>query len=282
MKIIVFRQRFLDGSLARLHERYGEDPGLVLQENRQNLGFARGNNVALNHAEGDYILYLNPDCVVAPETIPAMLQLLQEHPDFGMAGCLIRNTDGSEQAGCRRRTPTPWRTLMHFLPFRKLLKSPRWKGFVLSDQPLPETWQEVEAISGAFMLVRRSALEQVGVLDEGYFIHCEDLDWCYRFLRAGWKIMFVPNVAITHVKGACSTSAPIFIEWHKHRGMVRFYDKFFRTEYSPVLMALVKAAIWARFSWWRCALGGRCHGKLRRNRREHSLRTMLVVIAQGT
>lgn len=105
----------------------------------------------------------------------------------------------------------------------------------------------MEAISGAFMLVKRSSLETVGPLDTGYFLHCEDLDWCMRFKQAGYLILFVPDVVITHVKGGCSVNRPVFVEWHKHKGMVRFYRKFFQKRYPSVLLFLVYVAVWIRF-----------------------------------
>jgi hypothetical protein len=119
--------------------------------------------------------------------------------------------------------------------------------FHLHKQPLPDWPIEVEAISGACMLVKREAVNDVGLWDEGYFLHCEDLDWCLRFRQHGWKIMFVPDAKVVHQKGACSRSRPIFVEWHKHKGMMRFYRKFFRDQYPGVLMWLVAAGVWSRF-----------------------------------
>src|SRR3546814_512653 len=98
------------------------------------------------------------------------------------------------------------------------------------------------------MLVKRQAVEDVGLCDEGYFLHCEDLDWCMRFRQKGWKILFVPSAHISHALGACSRSRPIFVEWHKHKGMMRFYRKFFRHQYPGLLMGLVTAGVWLRFS----------------------------------
>jgi len=120
--------------------------------------------------------------------------------------------------------------------------------FYLHKKPLPSQPIEVEAISGACMLVKREAIEDVGQWDEGYFLHCEDLDWCMRFRQKGWKIMFVPDAKVAHDKGTCSRSRPIFVEWHKHKGMMRFYRKFFRHQYPGVLMWLVAAGVWLRFS----------------------------------
>jgi GT2 family glycosyltransferase len=97
------------------------------------------------------------------------------------------------------------------------------------------------------MLVRRTAIDQVGLFDEGYFMHCEDLDWCMRFRLAGWRVVFVPDAVVTHEKGVSSRSRPVFVEWHKHRGMARYYRKFFASRYPLILMPFVMLAIWARF-----------------------------------
>jgi GT2 family glycosyltransferase len=129
--------------------------------------------------------------------------------------------------------------------------SNRWPklffDFHLHKQPLPDHPIEVEAISGACMLVKRSAVEDVGWWDEDYFLHCEDLDWCMRFRRKNWKIMFVPAARVAHVLGASSQSRPLFVAWHKHKGMIHFYRKFFRHQYPGVLMGLVMLGVWLRF-----------------------------------
>jgi GT2 family glycosyltransferase len=119
--------------------------------------------------------------------------------------------------------------------------------FHLHEQPLPDRPIEVEAISGACMLVRREAVADVGGWDENYFLHCEDLDWCMRFRQKGWKIVFVPSARVTHAQGACSRKRPVFVEWHKHRGMMRFYRKHFRHQYPGLLMGLVATGVWLRF-----------------------------------
>jgi GT2 family glycosyltransferase len=166
-----------------------------------------------------------------------------------MVGGFLVNPDGSEQAGGRRAIPTPWRSFVAafgLTPFAQ-----RWsqwfEDFNLHRQPLPTGPIEVEAISGACMLVRRAAIADVGEWDEGYFLHCEDLDWCLRFRRKGWKILFVPAARVDHAHGACSRSRPIFVEWHKHRGMIRFYRKFYREDYPWWLTGLVIVGVWSRF-----------------------------------
>jgi GT2 family glycosyltransferase len=166
-----------------------------------------------------------------------------------MVGGLLLNWDGTEQAGGRRAVPTPWRSFVRAFGLHRL--ADRWPNvfydFHLYKQPLPAKSLEVEAISGACMLVKRKALDDVGLWDEGYFLHCEDLDWCMRFRQKGWKILFVPAARINHALGACSRSRRVFVEWHKHKGMLRFYRKFFSQEYPGFMMWLVTAGVWLRF-----------------------------------
>jgi len=239
-----------DGSVLELERRFHGDPRLHILHNPENLGFARANNIALRQAGGDFLLLLNPDCIVEPDTLERMVEALLADPSAGMAGCLIVNPDGSEQAGCRRSIPTPWTGLLRSLNLPPALgvKGRATPRVDLSHTPLPEKPIYVEAISGAFMLVRRSALEQAGLMDESYFLHCEDLDWCKTFEEAGWRILFVPGVSIVHHKGACSNDRPLFVLWHKHRGMVRFYNKFLSSRYAAPLNVLVVLGVWLRFA----------------------------------
>jgi GT2 family glycosyltransferase len=218
--------------------------------NNKNLGFAKACNIAIAAAgENDYLLFLNPDCLVDNDTLETLLASMKSSPEAGMAGPLILNPNGTEQAGGRRTIPTPWRSFIRafgLYGFRE--RYPRlFTDFLLHQQPLPDGPMETEAISGACMLVRRDAMLNVGLLDEGYFLHCEDLDWCMRFRQRGWKIMFVPDAHAIHQKGVCSKTRPVFVEWQKHKGMMRFYRKFFHHQYPFVLMWLVAAGVWLRF-----------------------------------
>jgi GT2 family glycosyltransferase len=97
------------------------------------------------------------------------------------------------------------------------------------------------------MLVRRAALDRVGPLDEGYFLHCEDLDWFARFAGSDWQVYFVPDAEVVHHQGSCSTARPLAVEWHKHRGMVRFFRKFQFRDYPLPFSLLVLTGIWAHF-----------------------------------
>lgn len=249
-RVVISDNGSVDASLASLQPDHRQGPRLVVQENRTNFGFGRACNIGYALTQSPFILFVNPDCVVQPGSVERLLEQLERHPDMGMVGPLILNPDGTEQVGARRSTPTPGRSFIKAFGLSQL--AARFSGqqhdFNLNDTALPTAPSDVDAISGACMLVRRSAIEQVGLFDEGYFMHCEDLDWCMRFRLAGWRVVFVPDAVVMHEKGVSSRSRPVFVEWHKHRGMARYYRKFFASRYPIVLMPFVMAAIWVRFS----------------------------------
>lgn len=248
LEVIVSDNGSTDTSLADLEARHGRDPRLRVQRNRANLGFAGGHNRVLPLARAPYLLFLNPDCLVAPDTLPRMLDFMERHPEIGMAGAVIRDPDGGEQRASRRRLPDPWVGLVRFLHLERLWpERVAAKRLNLHDEPLPSQPQAVEAISGSLMLVRRQALESVGPLDEGYFLHCEDLDWFVRFRQAGWPIYLIPDAEARHHQGACGADRPLRVEWHKHRGMARFFRKFQYQQYPLPFSWLVLAGIWAHF-----------------------------------
>ena len=238
-----------DDSLAGVRQLYAADPRLRILENRANLGFAGGNNAALSLTVAPYILFLNPDCVVGVQTLARMLAVMAAIPDAGMAGCIIRNPDGTEQVASRRVIPDPWIGLVRVLHLHRFWpRLAKGRRLDLTDLPLPEKPVSVDAISGSFMLVRREALEAVGPLDDAYFLHCEDLDWFVRFRQAGWAIYLVPDAEVVHHKGACSQRRPVRVEWHKHRGMTRFFRKFQFRDYPLPFSLLVVAGIWTHFA----------------------------------
>jgi GT2 family glycosyltransferase len=248
-EVIVVDNASRDNSLAQLETVFPDERKLKIVRNRENLGFAAACNIGAKTSTGSYLFFLNPDSVLEPDSVSHLLQVLEDSSDVGMAGGLLLNTDGTEQAGGRRAIPTPWRSFVRAFGLSRF--ADRWPrlffDFHLHKQPLPTHPIEVEAISGACMLIRRAAMDDVGRWDEGYFLHCEDLDFSMTLRGKGWKIMFVPAAKIVHDKGGCSRSRPVFVEWHKHRGMMRFYHKFFQHQYPGPLMGLVALGIWLRF-----------------------------------
>ncbi|MCF8055222.1 MAG: glycosyltransferase family 2 protein [Desulfocapsa sp.] len=249
LEIVVVDNDSSDQSIQQLHERYDGEKKLTVLQNDRNFGFAVACNQGSRFAKGEFFLYLNPDCIVEPETISTLLHVLESKDDAGMVGGLILNHDGTEQRGCRRAIPTPWKSLVNSLGLRRLARFNKkiFSDFRLDSVELPAEPIEVDAISGACMLVSRKAFDDVGPMDEAYFLHCEDLDWCMRFGQQGWKILFVPQARLLHSKGSCSSSRPVFVEWSKHKGMVRFYRKFFADNDSLPKFCLVWLGIWLRF-----------------------------------
>jgi len=249
-EILIVDNASTDSSIEDCARQFADEARLRILRNDENLGFAAACNIGFVQAKGDFVLFLNPDCRLGEEAVSELLPALQSDVTVGMVGGLLVNPDGSEQGGGRRAIPTPWRSFVRATGLWQLGNIwPRlFFDFYLHKQPLPPQPIEVEAISGACMLVRREAIEDVGLWDEGYFLHCEDLDWCMRFSQKGWKIMFVPDAKVVHDKGTCSRSRPIFVEWHKHKGMMRFYRKFFRHQYPGVLIWLVAVGVWLRFA----------------------------------
>jgi hypothetical protein len=249
-QVVVVDNGSTDASMALLAEQFSTEPRLVMQQIEQNLGFAAGCNIGIRLATQTQLLFLNPDCILGAGALPRMVEVLNSDSTIGMVGGLLINPDGSEQGGGRRAVPTPWRSFVRVFGLARL--NHRWPklffDFHLHNQPLPKEPIEVEAISGALMLVRKTAVDKVGTWDEAYFLHCEDLDWCMRFRQHGLKILFVPDAQVLHHQGHCSRARPFFVEWHKHKGMIRFYHKFFKHQYPSVLMGLVTAGVWFRFA----------------------------------
>ena len=238
-----------DTSLNCLERAYQADARIIIIRNHANLGFAKACNIGAQVSSAPYILFLNPDTTIEESTINRMIEVIDSEHDIGMVGGMLCNMDGTEQPGGRRVFPTPRRAFIRAFGLSQLGRyfPTLFSDFLLHKEPLPTEPVRVEAISGACMLVSRETLEDVGPLDEGYYMHCEDLDWCMRYWQKGWQVFFVPDAKIYHVWGGCSRSRPIFVEWHKHKGMMRFYRKFFHHQYPGILMWLVGLGVWLRF-----------------------------------
>jgi len=236
-----------DGSLDLLPQ--GHDDRLTIIRNATNLGFAAACNLGLMRTASANMLLLNPDCCVMEGAVDRLITALRSADRVGMVGPLLLNADGTEQAGGRRKLPTPSLVLAWAIGAARLrrLLPQRSSDFLLHHDPLPEGPVEVEAISGACMMVRRETITDIGPLDEGYFLHCEDLDWCMSAWRRGWRILFVPEAKVIHYKGVSSRTQPLTVEYYKHLGMVRFYRKLLGQTRPRWFLALVEAGVWSRF-----------------------------------
>ena len=252
-KVVVVDNASDDGSVEDL-EAHVASPGLVIIRNDRNLGYSKACNIGLKNSTTEIVLFLNPDAFLSAQSLASMIEALRGTANAGMAGGVLRNLDGTEQAGGRRLLPTPSSAFINAFRLSFLARKIPYfvTDFNMNDQPLPTGNIKVEAISGACMLVKREAMAEIGNWDENYFLHCEDLDLCMRFKLNGWSILFVPDASIMHLKGASSVSRPIFVEWHKHRGMLRYYTKFFRREYPSFIWYLIVVGVWLRFSMVCC------------------------------
>ena len=220
-----------DGAVEMVRREF---PSVRLEPLSYNAGFCVANNVALRRAAAPYVLVLNPDTEVSEGALDHMIGVMEERPDVGMAGCRLVTRDGTFDHAAKRSFPTPIGALAHFLGIGRWRGAPRW----LAQYRAPELGEHdqgpVDSLNGAFMLVRREALRDVGLLDEGYWLYMDDLDWCFRFHRKGWKVWYDGRVTILHVKGG-TTVFERRRSRHRglrhniafHRSMGRFYRKFY-------------------------------------------------------
>ncbi len=249
-EVIIVDNASTDSSLEMLSQQLSVEPKLTVLRNDYNSGFSVGCNIGFKATSSPYVLFLNPDCVLGDKATVMMIECAESDTRIGMVGGFLTNRDGTEQAGGRRAVPTPWRSFVRAFGLHKFAH--RWPrlffDFHLHRSPLPKKPADVEAISGACMMVKREAFKDVGLWDEAYFLHCEDLDLCMRFRQNGWRIMFVPASTVSHVLGVCGRKRPLFVEWHKHKGMMRFYRKFFQHQYPGVLMWFVFIGVWLRYA----------------------------------
>lgn len=232
-----------DDSVDMVQRKY---PFVHLIVHDQNLGFSRGNNVALRRCRGRYVLVLNPDTLVQENTIRAMIEFMDACPDAGAAGCKVLNPDGSLQLTCKRSFPSPWVAFTKISGLSRIFPKSRLFGRYNLTYLDEDRVHEVDAIAGSFMFLRREMFDTVGLLDESFFMYGEDLDWCFRMWEKGWKIYYVPTTQIIHYKGE-STSRSGFDDIRAfYEAMEIFVEKHFKWQYSLGLVIFLKLAIWFR------------------------------------
>ncbi len=227
-----------DATVDMVRQRFPEVE-LIASEN--NLGFARANNLALARARGNMLLLLNPDTLVQEDTITSMLGFFETHDDVGMASCKIIKPDGTLEPACRRSFPSPWVSFTKLTGLSSLF--PRSKFFARYNLTYlsEEASHEVDAISGSFMMLRHQVYEDIGGLDESYFMYGEDLDWCYRTQKAGWKLYYVHSTKIIHYGGESTKRSSIDATAEFYRAMQVFAKK--NLGLSPVWRIIIEAGI---------------------------------------
>jgi GT2 family glycosyltransferase len=214
-----------------------------------NVGFSAANNLALRQSRAAAVLLLNPDTEVYAGALDAALRRLRSDQRIGMVGCKLVTESGELDHACKRSFPTPLSALAHFTGIGRRDGASGELGQYRATHLGDDEPGEVDAVNGAFMLCRAEAISEVGLLDEGYWLYMEDLDWCHRFWDAGWKVFYEPAGVTLHVKGGSSGKRRRpKQEIAFHRGMGRFYRRFDAPEHNPLVNAAIYAGIGAKLA----------------------------------
>jgi len=191
--VVILNNASLDGSFEEAKKRF---PQFQYIDNKENLGFGKAHNIALKKANTPYLLTLNPDSEVPSGTLKYIYDYMENNPEVGLATSKVEKADGTLDIASHRGFPTPKASFMYFF-----LKNDRL--YHLTDRNMSVT-HEIDSAVGAFMFMRKEALEKIGYFDEDYFLYGEDIDICYRLKKSGYKIMYIPEVKILHIKGVSS------------------------------------------------------------------------------
>ncbi len=252
-QVVVVDNASSDGSPDMVREAF---PSVTLIASDTNGGYPYGNNLGLRelgfHDDGTvaadaprYALLLNPDTEVPSGGLCQMINYMDANPEIGVAGPKLVLLDGSLDKACRRSFPTPLVSFYRFSGLAKLFpNSPRFARYNMTFAD-PDDELEVDSVVGAYMQVRREAIEGVGLLDEMFFMYGEDLDWAYRIKQAGWKVFYNPAVTILHVKRAASRKSQR-AQMEFYRSMLIFYRKHYRQQTPLPLHLLILMGILAR------------------------------------
>jgi len=228
--VVVIDNASTDGSIDILDAA----DGLTVRRAHRNLGFGRGVNQALRKIDTEYLLIINPDCLLTPHSLARLIDELDHHPDAALASGRVFDMSGREQRGSRRRLPTRQQILSEVMPFSQV------NGIDLTHEPVPDQPVDVDAVSGACMLMRTSALKKIGGFDPRFHMHFEDLDVMARLHAAGWRIRLVPSVFVSHAGGVSSRRRPLAVLWAKHQSLWRYLNKHCSEDWSGFSRAL----------WW--------------------------------
>jgi GT2 family glycosyltransferase len=229
-----------DGSVEMLRSRF---PSVFVIANDSNLGFPKACNQAIPLSHAPYVVLLNPDTVVIENALSEMVEFLDKNPQCGAVGPRVNNPDGSLQLACRRSFPSPAAAFYRMTYLSKLFpNNPRFSTYNLTYAD-PDAQLDVDVLSGACMMVRKTVIDQIGLLDEEIFMCGEDVDWCWRIKKAGWRVIYLPAAVVFHYHGASTKLRPIGATRNLHTGMAIFYRKHLAPQYPAIFNACVYAAI---------------------------------------
>jgi len=240
LDIFVVDNASSDGTVEAIAKQF---PQVKLIANEKNLGYAAANNQAIFQTNADYILLLNSDTLVLENCLEAVIDFMRRHPEVGASGCKLVLPDGSLDLACKRSFPTPETSFYHAVGLSK--RFPQHKKFgrynlsYLNENEI----HEVDCLVGAFMMVRRKVIEEIGGLDESFFLFGEDIDWCYRIKEAGWKVVYYPKAVAIHYKGSSCKKNIWKSTYEFHRAMLIFYNKHYKYKYNLLIRTLIYVGI---------------------------------------
>lgn len=239
LELILVDNASRDGVPPAIERAYAHDARLTVIYSHKNLGFGPAVNLAARQAHAPALLVLNPDCELHDEELRRLLALLADRPKAGLIGAVVCDAGGRPDPASWRRDPLLQRSLASLLG--------RPGEGVNVEQEIPHETIEVEAVSGAVMLLPSAMFQRLGGFDEGYFLHCEDLDLCRRVRDLGYQVLLAGDVRVHHGRGSSSRHRPVFVSRYKHRGMWRWFRLHDPAARKPLVAAAVWLGIWTHF-----------------------------------
>jgi GT2 family glycosyltransferase len=229
LEIIVVDNNSQDGTVDQIRIQF---PAVKLIRNKENLGFSRAVNQGLKVLNACYYLLLNPDTVILDHAMQNLVRFMDQTPQAGICIPKVLNKDGSLQYQCRRGEARPWEVFSYFFGLARLFPNDtRFTGYLLNHLD-NEVVNEVKAVSGSCMLIRREVIDQIGYLDERYFAYQEDTDYCFQARAAGWKVYYVPTAQVIHYGGRGGSGvSPYFGVYQWHRSYYLYYKKNLARDY---------------------------------------------------
>jgi GT2 family glycosyltransferase len=245
LEAIVVDNNSQDGSADAVAEEF---PQATLIRSAENLGFGKANNLGFQHASGRFVLLLNPDVVLDPGCVDKLADFLFVHPETGAVGPRLRRPDGKLDLAARRGFPTPRAAFYRMTGLSKLFpRSAHFNRYNLGHES-EDTVHEIDAGTGACLLIRRAAIDRVGLFDPDFFMYGEDLDLCFRLHSGGWKIYYLPAAQALHVKGQATQQATERMLYAFHSAMWTFHYKHYASDLPAFANGLIWASIWGRWA----------------------------------
>ena len=242
-EVFVVDNHSVDESVRMVREKF---PSVILIENKENVGFSKANNQAIALARGRYVLLLNPDTVVEEDTFSTCISFMDAHPDAGACGVKLIDGQGNFLPESKRGLPTPAVAFYKIFGLSRLFPKSKKFGKYHLGYLDAESTHSIDVLSGAFMFMRKDALEKSGYLDEDFFMYGEDIDLSYRISQAGYKIYYHPQTRVIHYRGESTKKSSINYVFIFYQAMVIFARKHFSPNRAQFFAFLIQIAVWAR------------------------------------